>query len=75
MTYFVLAYHRARGEVLERHDYTASQRDQAWRQRDQLSLRFAREHEIEVVLLGAESESDLRKTHGRYFERVAPTLP
>ena len=75
MTYFVLAYRRGRGEVIYRHDYSVSERDQAWLLRDELALRFARDPDVEVVLLGAESEAELRSTHGRYFERVAPTLP
>lgn len=75
MTYFVLSYRRRRGEVIERHDYSVDERDQAWMQRDQLALRYAHDPDVEVVLLGAESEAELRRTHGRYFERVAPTLP
>lgn len=74
MTYFVLAFRRGRGELIERHDFTVAERDQAWMLRDQLALRYARDSDVEVVLLGAESEAELRKTHGRYFERVAPTL-
>ncbi|MFO0963977.1 MAG: hypothetical protein U0793_00035 [Gemmataceae bacterium] len=75
MTYFVLAFRRGRGEVIERHDYSVAERDQAWTLRDQLALRYALDPDVEVVLLGAESEAELRRTHGRYFERVAPTLP
>ena len=75
MTYFVLAYHRSRGEVIARHDYSVAERDQAWILRDQLALQYAPDRDVEVVLLGAESETELRRTHGRYFERVAPTLP
>lgn len=74
MTYFVLAYRRKRGEVIERHDYGVADRDQAWLLRDQLALRYAPDPDVEVVLLGAESEAELRRTHGRYFDRVAPTL-
>ncbi len=75
MTYFVLAYRRARSEVFERHDFSVAKRDEAWILRDQLALRYAHDPDVEVVLLGAESEAELRRTHGRYFERVAPTLP
>ena len=39
MTYFVLAYRRERGEVIERHDYAVAERDQAWILRDRLALR------------------------------------
>lgn len=74
MTFFVLAYRRERGEVIERHDYPAVERDAAWSVRQNLVLRYAGDPDVEVVLLGAESEAELRKTHGRYFERVAPTL-
>lgn len=74
MTYFVLAYRRGRGIVIERHDYPIAERNNAWLQRDKLALRYARDPDVEVVLLGAESEAELRKTHGRYFEQVAPTL-
>lgn len=72
--YFVLAYRRERGEVIERQDYSVAERDAALNLREQLALRYAHEPDVEVVLLGAESEADLRRTHGRYFERVAPTL-
>lgn len=73
--YFVLAYHRGRHELIERHTYTAAEHEQAWAQRNQLTIKHAGEADVEVVLLGADSESELLRTHGRYFERVAPTLP
>ncbi len=75
MTYFVLAYRRGRGKVIERHDYSVADRDHAWLLRDKLALRYAGDPDVEVVLLGADSEAELRKTHGRYFEQVAPILP
>ena len=71
MHYFLIVYDTAAGEILELKRFGALQRALA------LSKRFARElaerdrRNIEVVLLSAESEDELRRTHSRYFESSA----
>ncbi len=71
MNYFLIVYDTAAGEILELKRFGAAQRALA------LSKRFARElaerdkRNIEVVLLSAESEDELRRTHSRYFESSA----
>jgi hypothetical protein len=64
--YYLLVYDRAAGKLLDQTVYE--------RRRDALRGRFAVEklhrnasHNIEVVVVGAESEDDLHRTHGRYF--------
>lgn len=64
MTVFLIVYDRSRGEVVSMRSFAASDRataEQAWRRA---------EHEnpgLEVVLLQADSEDALKRTHGRYF--------
>jgi len=71
MNYFLIVYDTAAGEILELKRFGVLQRALA------LSQRFARElaerdrRNIEVVLLSAESEDELRRTHSRYFESSA----
>lgn len=71
MTYFVLVYDRVRAAILEREDYGSEQHDVAWTARDRLVRKYVAASNVEVVLLGAGSEADLRATHGRYFEPAA----
>jgi hypothetical protein len=66
MKYFLLAYDRVRGEILVDREYTADARDRALVARAELIERLT-DPNVEVVLLGADSREDLRKTHGRYF--------
>lgn len=68
--YYLLVYDRAAGTLLDQTVYE--------RHRDALRGRFAVEkmhrdasHNIEVVVVGAESEDDLHRTHGRYFLSLA----
>lgn len=71
MPYFLLVYDQHAGRLLQLTRYETDDRDRA------LSARFAREvverdrSHIEVVLLGAESEEALRRTHARYFQTAA----
>lgn len=71
MNYFLIVYDTAAGEILELKRFGELQRALA------LSKRFSRElaerekRNIEVVLLSAESEDELRRTHSRYFESSA----
>jgi hypothetical protein len=75
MTYFVLAYDRTRGQIADREDYPAEERERAWSARDRLVRKYASMPDVEVVLLGAASEAVLRVTHGRYFEPVPISIP
>ena len=68
--YYLLVYDRAAGKLLDLTVYE--------KRRDALRGRFAVEklhrdasHNIEVVVVGAESEDDLHRTHGRYFLSLA----
>jgi len=67
--YFLLVYDRVRGEILAEREYAFDARDQALGARADL-LREQTDPNVEVVLLGADSRADLRKTHGRYFMTV-----
>jgi hypothetical protein len=69
VTYFVLVYNRRLGQLVERQDYPGDARATAWGERDRLSLVHANLPDVEVVLLGSDSEETLRATHGRYFRR------
>jgi hypothetical protein len=70
MNLFLIIYNRATGEV-EVREYSAEDRARA------LNDRFARELVerkspfVEVVLLGADSLEDLKRTHSRYFRNPA----
>ena len=71
MNYFLIVYDISAGEIVTLKRFGERQRSLA------LSKRFARElverdrRNIEVVLLSAESEDELRRTHSRYFESSA----
>ena len=70
MKFFLIAYDRRRGKILELKEFPEGQRAFA------LKERFRREDlerdrpDIEVVLLGAESLRDLERTHSRYFKTL-----
>ena len=72
MIHFVLVFDRKRATVLERVEFPAGARDLAWSARDALDRKYAATPDVEVVLLGAASEADLRATHGRYFQNAMP---
>lgn len=66
MTYYLLVYDRSQGRLLREQPFTSRQ--------DAMSARFAEEaarpvdDDVEVVVLGAKYPSELRRTHGRYFQ-------
>lgn len=68
MNHYLLVFDRQAGQIL--HSEMFVQRAAA------LRARFAAEREhrdsphVEVVVLGAASWEDLRRTHGRYFEQT-----
>ena len=66
--WFLLNYDRQRGEIVTLRTFPESQREQAEEARLGLEIELSRAHvEREVVLLEAESEDALRRTHRRYF--------
>ena len=70
MNYYLIVYDRARGEVLEEHEYPATEADRAWTHRETLISDTIVDPNVEVVLLRARSRADLSKTHSRYFKSV-----
>jgi hypothetical protein len=68
MNHYLVVFDRSKGTVLHRQRY----RDR----NEALAARFAAEREhrsepdIEVVVLGARSWEDLKRTHGRYFKSI-----
>ncbi len=69
MKYFLLVYDRARGELLESpREFPITAITEAVNARN---ARLGALHggDVEVVLLGADSLEDLKRTHGRYFLR------
>jgi len=65
MTHFLLVYDREAGELLRSEVFV--ERGDAMQARFRAESEFAGRSEIEVVALDAESEEELRRTHGRYF--------
>lgn len=65
MAYFLLIYDRSAGKLIRQKQFNSGA--------DALDARFVAEAEygiqsnIEVVAISAASETELRKTHGRYF--------
>ena len=64
MTYFLLVFDRPRRSLVEMRPFADP--DEALRERIKRELEL-QSSDIEVVVLGAASEDDLRRTHGRYF--------
>lgn len=66
MKYSVLIYDRTAGKLLRESEY--EHRSTALQARFDAEVEFrGREKDIEVVVLGARSRSDLLRTHARYF--------
>lgn len=65
MSHFLLIYDRALGKLLSIDQFGSS--GEAMQARFQAEDRLGERSGIEVVALSAESEEDLRRTHGRYF--------
>jgi hypothetical protein len=66
MTYFLLVYDRPAGALLSITTYTDGRSALAARL-DEERVRVA-EPDIEIVVLSATSQDELRKTHARYFQ-------
>jgi hypothetical protein len=70
MKYFLLVYDRRRSKIVERHEYPLGRRDDALAARSALVRQHRENLDLEIVLLGANSFDDLKKTHGRYFKTI-----
>lgn len=69
---FLIEYDRARGQIITFETFDDSERQYAEDSRLKMELdlnRRGKEHE--VVLLEADTEEALRRTHRRYFEDLA----
>jgi hypothetical protein len=69
---FLIEYDRARGEVIKLETFLDSERSAADEARLEIEVRLNRDEvDREVVILEAESEEALRRTHRRYFETLS----
>ena len=72
---FLIEYKRSAEELVTFRRYEESQRQQA--RRDQLDLELDRNRhriENEIVILEADDEATIRRTHRRYFESMRQLL-
>lgn len=70
MRSFLLVYDRLAGKLLDDREFSASERDEALRQRFELEHRYRTDPNIEVVVITAASREVLEHTHGRYFKTI-----
>lgn len=69
---FLIHYDRERALLVSMRSFDDSSRDEASRLKLELEISLlGNARGMEVVLLEADSEEDLRKTHSRYFETLA----
>ena len=73
MRHFVVVYQRRRGLVINMREF--DDRSQAFDQRWAMDAEYQADPDVEIVVLSADSEEDLHKTHGRYFKSVADWRP
>ena len=66
MKYFLIVFDRRAGSIVRFTEY--AQADDALTARFEAEDNFAADDGIEVVVLGAQSEDALHRTHGRYFQ-------
>jgi hypothetical protein len=68
---FLIEYDRARGEIVTLKTFSDSERRTAEDARLEMEIGLNRDEvDREVVILEAESEEALRRTHRRYFENL-----
>lgn len=68
---FLIEYDRARGDLVRLETFPDSERRRADNARLEMEIGLNRDEvEREVVILEAESEEALRRTHRRYFESL-----
>jgi len=69
---FLIGYDRSHGQIVTLKTFADSERQKAEDSRLEMELELNRRGiEREVVLLEAETEEALRRTHRRYFEALA----
>lgn len=69
---FLIEYKRSAGRLVMLTTFDDSDRARAESERLALEMQFLTQpNDHEIVLLEAESESALRRTHRRYFENIA----
>lgn len=69
---FLVEYNRSRGEIVTFREFPDSERGSAEEARLEMEIGLNRDEiEREVVILEAESEEALRRTHRRYFETLS----
>ena len=69
MTLFLIEYHRPTGTLVRLTPYDEADADTA--AKDLRRLEADKDPDLEVVILRADSEADIRRTHSRYFESAA----
>jgi hypothetical protein len=72
--FFVIEYAKREGVTTRVEEFTEDQRSEALRRRFALEAANREDPNIEVVVLGAESEHDVKQTHARYFSSVGELL-
>jgi hypothetical protein len=72
VSHFLLVYDQKASRLLELREF-ASTRD-AHRERRARELANLRDRNVEVVVLTADSEEALRRTHGRYFSSAGELI-
>ena len=70
MNYFVLIYDQSSGALEELEQFPEEAAEAALARRFELESENRLRPQIEIVLLSADSEAALRRTHSRYFETV-----
>ena len=69
---FLIEYDRARGEIVTLKAFSDSEKRAADEARLEIEIGLNRDEvDREVVILEAESEEALRRTHRRYFETLS----
>lgn len=72
---YLIEYDRAAGRLVRSQSFSDESRDEAEKLRLSVELELLdRDEAREVVLLEANNEHELRKTHRRYFERLDQLL-
>ena len=69
---FLIHYDRPKGIIIESRTFTPAHREEAANERFRIELALHRQGKTdhEVILLEAENEDALRRTHRRYFENA-----
>lgn len=73
MSYYLLVFDRRRG-VLERYEDFQDDSRRAFRARIREEAAHRPDQDVEVVVLSAGSEKELRATHSRYFRSAEEML-